>query len=233
VPGRASDSDERRGAQGRWVLMLFALGALGMLGAAAYGLAHAQHGQRAELERRFRGRAQLGAALVGSLFSASAPGQQQQAAQRYGGGKVDPKALDRQASAGGSVFLAIAEPSGHVLAASSRAPANLEAALTARPIFLRRALASGSYGLSGISSTGSILSALPFKGKAGLRVQVSSIPASLLATFLGGTLGQVSTNSASESLILDDRGGVIAEKGRHERSGQPLRDARLRQGVAG
>jgi signal transduction histidine kinase len=212
--------------------MLFALGALGMLGAAAYGLAHAQHGQRAELERRFRGRAQLGAALVGSLFSASAPGQQQQAAQRYGGAKVDPKALDRQANAGGSVFLAIAEPSGHVIAASSRAPANLEASLTARPIFLRRALASGSYGLSGITSGHSILSALPFEGKAGRRMQVSAIPASLLATFLGGTLGQVSTNSSSESLILDERGGVIAEKGRRERTGAPLRDPRLRRGIA-
>ncbi|MDX6658071.1 MAG: hypothetical protein QOH62_2864 [Solirubrobacteraceae bacterium] len=233
MPGRASDSDERRGAQGRWVLILFALGALGMLGAAAYGLAHAQHGQRAELERRFRSRAQLGAALVGSLFSASAPGQQQQAAQRYGGTKgVDPKALDRQANAGGSAFLAIADPTGHVLAASSRAPANLGATLAARPIYLRRALASGSYGLSGVSSAGSILTALPFKGKAGLRVQVSAIPASLLATFLGGTLEQVSTNSSSESLILDDRGGVIAERGRNERTGKPLRDALLRRALA-
>jgi signal transduction histidine kinase len=232
VMGRSSDSDERRGAQGRWVLMIFALGALGMLGAAAYGLAHAQHGQRTELERRFRGRAQLGAALVGSLFSASAPGQQQQAAQRYGRPKVDPLRLDRQASAAGSVFLAIAEPSGKLVAASSRAPANLEATLTAKPMFFQRALTSGSYGLSGITPAGSILSALPFKGLAGLRVQVSAIPATLLGAFLGGTLKQVSTTSASESLILDDRGGVIAEKGRSERTGRRLQDARLRRGLA-
>jgi hypothetical protein len=37
-----SEDDARRGTAGRWVLLLFALGALGMLGAAAYGLAHAQ-----------------------------------------------------------------------------------------------------------------------------------------------------------------------------------------------
>src|SRR4051795_3155184 len=110
-----SDEDARRGAAGRWVLLLFALGALGMLGTAAYGLAHGQHGQRSSLERRFQGRAQLGSALVGSLFSASAPAQQAQAAQRYGA-KLDPTALSRQAAAGGSGFIAVAQPSGHVLA---------------------------------------------------------------------------------------------------------------------
>src|SRR3954464_5589082 len=87
-----SDEDARRGTAGRWVLLLFALGALGMLGAAAYGLEHGQHGQRSSLERRFQSRAQLGAALVGSLFSASAPGQQASAAGRFGK-KVDPAVL--------------------------------------------------------------------------------------------------------------------------------------------
>jgi signal transduction histidine kinase len=233
VPRRSSDFDGRRGAPGRWVLILFALGALGMLGAAAYGLAHAQHGQRSALDRRFRSRAQLGAALVGSLFSASAPGQQQQASQHFGGTKVDRAALDRQATAGGSAFLAIADRSGHVLAASSRAPANLDSVLRAQPMFFRRALASGSYGLSGLTPTGAVLTALPLNGRAGSRVQVSGIPASLLGAFLGGTLKQVSTTSASESLILDDHAGVIAEQGRHERTGRPLRDALLRSGIAG
>jgi len=50
---RNSDDDARRSAAGRTVLLLFALGAMGMLGAAAYGLAHGQHGQRSSLERRF------------------------------------------------------------------------------------------------------------------------------------------------------------------------------------
>src|SRR5205814_7046778 len=85
VARRSSAEDARRSAAGGWVLLLFALGALGMLGTAAYGLAHGQHGQRSSLERRLQGRAQLGAALVGSLFAASAPGQEAQAAQRFGG----------------------------------------------------------------------------------------------------------------------------------------------------
>ena len=118
VARRISDDDARRSAAGNWVLVLFAVGALGMLGTAAYGLAHGQHGQRSSLERRFQGRAQLGAALVGSLFAASAPGQQAQSAQRFGG-KIDKAALDRQAAAGGSNFIAIADANGHVLAASS------------------------------------------------------------------------------------------------------------------
>src|SRR3954464_4120094 len=113
-----SDEDARRGAAGRWVLLLFALGALGMLGTAAYGLAHGQNGQRDTLERRFQGRAQLGAALVGSLFSASAPAQQQQAAQRFGA-KIDTAELDKQVTNGGSTFIAVTDANGKVLGASS------------------------------------------------------------------------------------------------------------------
>ena len=213
------------------MLLLFALGALGILGTAAYGLAHGQHGQRSSLERRFEGRAQLGAALVGSLFAASAPGQQQQAAQRFGD-KVDAKLLTRQAMAGGSNFIAIADAQGHVLAASAGAPAGLDSDLSSQPMFFRRALTSNSYGLSGIAPDGSILTALPFKAKTGTRVQVSGVKAGLLAAFLGGTLKQVSNNADSISLIVDDNGGVIAEQGRGEQVGRPLRDTALRSALA-
>ena len=228
---RISDDDARRSAAGRTVLLLFALGALVMLGAAAYGLAHGQHGQRSTLERRFQGRAQLGAALVGSLFSASAPAQQAQAAQRFGG-KINQTALNRQAQIGGSGFIAIADPKGNVLAASSGAPAGLQAMLSAQPSYFRRALAGGGYGLSGIQPGASIYTALPFQGAGGTRVQVSGVKASLLAAFLGGTLKQVSTSASSTSLIVDDAGGVIAEQGHGERVGQPLHDAALRSAVA-
>jgi signal transduction histidine kinase len=228
---RISDDDARRSAAGRTVLLLFALGALVMLGAAAYGLAHGQHGQRSTLERRFQGRAQLGAALVGSLFSASAPGQQAQAAQRFGG-KVSQTALDRQAAAGGSGFIAITDATGKVIAASSGAPANLESMLTAQPSYFRRALAGGSYGLSGIQPGGSIYTALSFRATNGTRVQVSGVKAGLLASFLGGTLKQVSSNASSTALIVDDSGGVIAEQGHGERVGQPLHDPALRSAVA-
>jgi signal transduction histidine kinase len=228
---RISDDDARRSAAGRTVLLLFALGALVMLGAAAYGLAHGQHGQRSTLERRFQGRAQLGAALVGSLFSASAPAQQAQAAQHFGG-KVSQTALNRQAAAGGSSFIAITDATGKVIAASSGAPANLQAMLIAQPSYFRRALAGGSYGLSGIQSGRAIYTALAFRGAAGTRVQVSGVKAGLLASFLGGTLKQVSSNASSTALIVDDSGGVIAEQGHGERVGHPLHDATLRSAVA-
>jgi two-component system, chemotaxis family, sensor kinase Cph1 len=228
---RSSDDDARPSAAGRTVLLLFALGAVVMLGAAAYGLAHGQHGQRSTLERRFQGRAQLGAALVGSLFSATAPAQQAQAAQRFGG-KIDRAALDRQAAAGGSGFLAIADPQGHVLAASSGAPKALGTSLSSQPSFFRRALVANSFGLSGIQPDGSILTALPFRGAGGTRVQVSGVKASLLSAFLGGTLKQVSSSASSTALIMDDSGGVIAEKGGGERVGRPLHDAALRAKVA-
>lgn len=232
VARRISDDDARRSAAGNWVLVLFVLGALGMLGTAAYGLAHGQHGQRSSLERRFQGRAQLGAALVGSLFAASAPGQQAQASQRFGA-TIDKKALDRQAAAGGSNFIAIADSGGKVLAASSGTKSGFEADLSSRPMFFQRALTSNSYGLSGIASDGSVYTALPFKAKDGsTRVQVSSIKAGLLAAFLGGTLKQVSNNASSTSLIVDDQGGVIAEQGRGEHVGRPLSDAALRAALA-
>jgi signal transduction histidine kinase len=231
VARRISDDEARRSAAGRWVLVLFALGALGMLGAAAYGLAHGQHGQRSSLERRFQGRAQLGAALVGSLFSASAPAQKAQAAERFGD-KVDTQALNRQASAGGSNFIAIADAQGHVLAASAGAPQGLAANLSSQPMFFRRALTSNSYGLSGVTPDGSVFTALPFKAKSGTRVQVTGIKASLLSAFLGGTLKQVSNNATSTSLIVDDRGGVISEQGGDERVGRRVHDAKLRAAVA-
>ena len=228
---RNSDDDARRSAAGRTVLLLFALGALVMLGAAAYGLAHGQQGQRSTLERRFQGRAQLGAALVGSLFSASAPSQQAQAAQRFGG-KISQRALNTQAAAGGSGFLAISDTHGRVLAASSGAPANLNATLSAQPSFFRRALAGGSYGLSGIQPNGTIYTALPFRGAGGTRVQVSGVKAGLLSAFLGGTLKQVTANtSSSRALIVDDSGGVIAQQGGGERVGQRLHDAAVREAV--
>src|SRR3954454_24226298 len=170
VARRISDDDARRGTAGRWVLLLFALGALGMLGAAAYGLEHGQHGQRSSLERRFQSRAQLGAALVGSLFSASAPGQQASAAGRFGK-KVDPAVLDRQAADGGTRFVAITDANGKVLGASSGAPPGLAAPLAAKPMYFQRALTSNSYGLSGVGADGTILSALPFKASDGTRVQ--------------------------------------------------------------
>jgi signal transduction histidine kinase len=224
---RNSDDDARRSAAGRTVLLLFALGAMGILGAAAYGLAHGQHGQRSTLERRFEGRAQLGAALVGSLFSATAPAQQSQAATRFGG-KIDKTALDRQASAGGSGFIAITDAQGHVLGASSGTPPTLATMLAAQPTFLRRALASGSYGLSGIKPGGIVFTALPFRTTGGTRVQVTGVQAKLLAAFLGGTLKQVSTTSSSTSLIIDDTGSVIADRGPGEQVGRPLHDATLR-----
>jgi signal transduction histidine kinase len=227
---RKSDDDARRSAAGRTVLLLFALGAMGMLGAAAYGLAHGQHGQRSSLERRFEGRAQLGAALVGSLFSATAPAQQSQAATRFGG-KIDKTALDRQASAGGSGFIAITDAQGHVLGASSGTPPTLATMLAAQPTFLRRALASGSYGLSGIKPGGIVFTALPFRTTGGTRVQVTGVQAKLLAAFLGGTLKQVSTTSSSTSLIIDDTGSVIADRGPGEQVGRPLHDATLRAAV--
>jgi signal transduction histidine kinase len=213
------------------VLTLFALGALGMLGTAAYGLAHGQHGQRSSLERRFQSRAQLGSALVGSLFSASAPAQQAQAAERYGG-KLDAATLDRQAAAAGSGFIAIADPSGRVLAASSGTPGALTTDLSTQPAFVRRAVASSSFGLSGVQPGGLVYTALPFKGKSGARVQISGIKASLLAAFLGGTLKQVSNSASSSSLIIDDRGGVLAEQGRGEQVGKPLRDTKLAAAIA-
>jgi len=213
VARRIPDDDARRSAAGNWVLILFAVGALVMLGAAAYGLAHGQNGQRDQLESRFRGRAQLGAALVGSLFSASAGTQQQQAAQRFGD-KINQSVLDRQAAAGGSKFIAITDSGGHVLGISSGgSPSGLESDLNAGPMFLRRALTSNSYGLSGINPDGAIYTALPFKAKTGTRVQISAVDPKLLAAFLGGTLKQVSTNASSGSLIVDDSGGVIARAG--------------------
>jgi len=63
-------------------------------------------------------------------------------------------------------------------------------------------------------------------------VEVSGVKAQLLGAFLGGTLKQVSNNASSSSVIVDDQGGVVAEQGRGEKAGRPLRDTRLKAAIA-
>ena len=136
-----------------------------------------------------------------------------------GAGRAAFRRQDRQDGArppggrGRLDFIAIADANGHVLAAS-RARRAASGPTCRRARCSSSALTSNSYGLSGIAPDGSVYTALPFKAKDGsTRVQVSGIKAGLLGAFLGGTLKQVSNNSSSTSLIVDDQGGVIAEQG--------------------
>ena len=201
APNRgAPDFRRRRAAQcrrERGSCVLFALGALGMLGTAAYGLAHGQHGQRSSLERRFQGRAQLGAALVGSLFSASRPGP-------AGAGRTALRRQDRQGCArppggGGRIELHRDHrrqrpcPGGQL-----GRPVGPRERSSSGPMFLRRALTSNSYGLSGDHARGLRLHGAALQGQGRRHARPGHRhQGELLGAFLGGTLKQVSNNAAS------------------------------------
>ena len=231
---RNSDDDARRSAAGRTVLLLFALGAhracsarprtgwlMGSTGS-AHRWSAASKGAHSSARR--------------SWARCSRPARRRSNRRRRSASAARSTRLPSTARRRPVARASSRSPMrrGTSSRASSGTPPTLAATLAAQPTFLRRALASGSYGLSGIKPGGIVFTALPFRAEGGTRVQVSGVQAKLLAAFLGGTLKQVSTTSSSTSLIIDDTGSVIAEQG-PRRAGRPAparRDAARRRDAA-
>src|SRR3954453_22807418 len=68
-----------------------------LLGFFAYSLAHSQRQQRQDLEKRFRDRTDISAAVTEAVFTSSGSSGALQNAARFGGSKVAPAVLASQA----------------------------------------------------------------------------------------------------------------------------------------
>jgi hypothetical protein len=200
-----------------------------VLGVFAYLLAHAQSESRHDVERRFRDRAQISAALTESLFQVSLSSTVMQASERFGGATVSQARLDQLASQGGSAYLRILDSRGHVLAATTGAPSPP----TAVPVHVRDAL-RGKATLSDVlpgPGAGVVEWAIPFKTPHGLRVEVTGIREAILQNFLGGFLGRLPRSSQYIAAVVDRGGTVIGSPSKSEKAGRRLTSRTLVQAL--
>ena len=170
-----------------------------LLGFFAYSLAHSQHQQRRDLEKRFHDRADVSAAVTEAIFGSAASQTQVQNAARFGGSTIAPAALARTAQQSQSQYVAIIASDGRVLAGT---PGTQRRLLAAAP-YVAKAMRTGSIQLSnlvpGPGGSTVIQSATPFPTVHGRRVELTAISTQLLSRFLGGFLSQVPNVAAASS----------------------------------
>ena len=203
-----------------------------LLGFFAYSLAHSQHQQRRDLEKRFHDRADVSAAVTEAIFGSAASQTQVQNAARFGGSTIAPAALARTAQQSQSQYVAIIASDGRVLAATAGAPRRSSVSAP----YVSDALRTGNIQLSNLiqGPGGSTLieSASPFPTVHGRRVELTAIKAPLLSQFLGGFLSQVPNVAAATSYVIDANGNVVGSPGAGARPGAALPDRQLAAAAA-
>ncbi len=170
---------------------------LAMLGGLAIVLANSQSSDRSDIEERFSRRPQVSAALTSALFSATSttPEQQEQLNRRYGGETVSTESLTRDARENNSVFKAVLDGQGELIAISSRRPVRRPRGASIgswlRPNCARRRAARCPHRLPRPRRRPANVHrsfAQPIETDSGRRILVTGFPPELLAAFLGQTL---------------------------------------------
>jgi hypothetical protein len=203
-----------------------------LLGFFAYSLAHSQHLQRRDLDKRFRDRAEVAAAVNEAIFSLASSQAAGITAQRFGGRVVDATALARSVQQSNGLYAEILRSDGRVLAATRRSPAR---PATLEP-YVREALQSGktvySNVLPGAGGGARFESATPFHTPYGTRVQVNGISGPLLAAFVNGFLVKLPSVAHASSYVIDGQGRVVGSPGKAVRPGVEVPDRKLATAVA-
>src|SRR3954452_6509575 len=197
-----------------------------LLGVFAYLIASSQAQARRDLERRFRDRARISAAVAEGVFSAIG-----------GTGTVSPvltKAkpsqaeLDRLARQSRNAYIVVRGRGrgGKVLAATSNAPAAARRAL--RPE-LRKALGGTGLGISNVipGKPPTVQFAIPFKGPDGPRVEIAASPIQAWDQFLGTFLARLPNRSGATAVVVDPTGRVVGSPDKGVTAGPMYRDARV------
>lgn len=220
----SSDSAARRL---RWVFVGATALTVALLAFFAYSLAHSQQQQRQDLEKRFKDRADVSAALTGALFAIGGQQGQVENAVKFGGAKIDPAALAATARRSRALYAEVIGSDGRVLAATPHAPPRMAVAP-----YVAKALATGKTQLSnllpGPHGVFRLDYASPFPTTHGRRVEVNGLSGKFLAQFLGGFLNRVPNVSEARSYIIDGNGKVVGASG----LGKPLPEAALAAAVA-
>jgi len=215
---------------GRTLRALFA-GAVALvvllLGFFAYSLAHSQGQQREDLEKRFRDRADISAAVTDAIFASAGSQSQLQNAAKFGGSTINPMTLVRTARQSQSPYAEIIGSDGKLLAATRRAPKRSPAArpYVARAVRTNRLQVSDQ--LRGPKGSPVFETATPFPTAHGTRVLLAANDARLLSQFLNGFLEQVPNVAAATSYVLDSNGMVVATTSKGVPSGSTLPDRDL------
>ena len=175
----------------RVVLGAAALLAAVMLGVFAFVLADSQASSRHEAEQRFLAQATIAAGLTKAIFSTINGPQLALATKRFGGARINPRALTELAHSSHLSYVYVTDADGRVLA-TSRAPALSGVARrgTLSP-GITRALAGQPWLSDLVTSRGGnslIQQTIPFPTRFGRRVEVLAYPAARLSAFLGSYL---------------------------------------------
>jgi signal transduction histidine kinase len=195
------------------------------LAVSAWFLADTQSQQRTDLRDRYVSRTAVAASLIDSLFGVAFTAQNTQAAQQFGGPRISQARLDRAARQNQLTYAMIVDPRGNVLAATNGAPSAPDAAV------VRSALKAG-VGLSAVrpGRPPAIESAISFRTRTGVRLQVNGTPLRVYQAFLGGTLKPLPTLPGSRAFVLDQNGrslgGALAGGGRPQPSPELVRATR-------
>ena len=191
---------------------------LAMLGGLALVLANSQSSDRTDIEERFSRRPQVSAALTSALFSATSttPEQQEQLNRRYGGETVSTESLTRDARENNSVFKAVLDGQGELIAISAGAPPGAREELESAPGYVQTVL-DGEQPVAltdfldlGQDGERTQLFAQPIETESGRRILVTGFPPELLAAFLGQTLATLVDITGGQAYILDSAGTVVA-----------------------
>ena len=226
--------------QSKLVFGLAGVVVLAMLSGLALVLANSQSSDRADIEERFTRRPQVSAALTSALFSATSttPEQQKQLSRRYGAETVPNVTLTRHARRNNSVFRALLDQNGKLIALSAGAPPGVRTSPVDSELCPDGARRPSSPSLSPTSSA-SAPTANALRRSHG-RSRPSSGAASwspafrlrLLFAFLGQTLAKLVDITGGQAYILDSNGAVVASPDPESQPGEPVPVAGLADAVA-
>jgi hypothetical protein len=203
-----------------------------VLGAFAYLIAHSQVQQRRDLDRRFRDRAVVAAAVNEALFSLASAQAKVTDAASFGGRMVGPAALVQRTRQSNGLYAEIIARDGRVLAKTPGAPPR---AATPAP-YVTEALRTGMTVYSdvfpGAGGASRFESATPFPTVYGTRVDLSGVSGPLIAAFVNGFLGKVPSVAHASSYVIDRNTRIVGSPGASVRPGALLPDRELAAAVA-
>jgi signal transduction histidine kinase len=183
---------------------------------------------RSDIERTFRERAQLTAALTSSIFASAVSSSTQQTTSQYGGDLRQVRASMAQAIRQQHLaFIAVLDSRGSMLAASPQLPAKARAQIPTVPRSEEKDLRSG-YSLSDILPYGSggspvVEFAQPVRARDGSRrIIVSGFAPKLLESFIAGYLGPASKIRGGTAYVADSAGAAVGGASSKLRAGAPL-----------
>ncbi len=198
----------------RAVLVVATLVLVGGLVALAQALLGSQQQAREDVERRFADRAAVTASLTESIFSSSAVGAQADHERRFGGRRVDPRALEELRRESRIAYAVVLDGGARVIATAGEVPAGTAARLERRPAHVQAVLGGRPFALTDVRDRGQgatpvVEYASTFDAPVARRVLIQAFDPRIIAPLLGGYLGRLPGQDASSAYVLDSAGIVV------------------------